>query len=316
MNEFEIINKYFNFASHTAILGIGDDAALISKNKKEYTAISTDTLNLDYHFTNQSDPYYLGWKSLAVNISDILAMGGTPKYALLSLSIEKLDKSWLAKFSKGLRACAKNYDTEIIGGDTNKGSKSISITIIGDVNKNNVLKRDALKANDELWLTDEIGYAALHFQQSTIPKKDKKKISNCLKKKCCNEFLKPSLPFNFINDAKTFINAAIDLSDGLAGDIKHLCQKNGYGAKVELNNLPIHKWFVDSKHYEIALAGGEDYQILFTASRKHHNKILNLLKIHNHKGSMIGTVTKTKEISYFLDGSSYNLKKDGHNHFA
>ena len=116
MNEFDLINKYFNFPTVYADLGIGDDAALISKNKNEFYAISVDTLNLNHHFTNTSDPFYLGWKSLAVNISDIVAMGGIPRYALLSLSIVKPDASWLSKFAKGLRACAKKYNVELIGG--------------------------------------------------------------------------------------------------------------------------------------------------------------------------------------------------------
>ena len=202
MNEFDLINKYFNFPSISADLGIGDDAALINKNKNEFYAISVDTLNLNHHFTKTSDPYYLGWKSLAVNISDIVAMGAMPKYALLSLSILEPEDSWLSKFAKGLRTCAKKYNVELIGGDTNKGSPSISITIIGDVLKKNVLRRDQVQINDEIWLTNEVGYAALHFQYDSIPQKNRQTISNCLKKSAHEGFVKPMPPLDFIQKQK------------------------------------------------------------------------------------------------------------------
>ena len=108
MNEFDLIKKYFNFTSNHAVLGIGDDAALIPLNKNELMAISMDTLNIGHHFTENSDPYYLGWKSLAVNVSDIVSMGGQPRYALLSISLKSLDVNWIGKFTKGIKACAKN----------------------------------------------------------------------------------------------------------------------------------------------------------------------------------------------------------------
>jgi len=110
MNEFDLIKKYFNFTSKHAVLGIGDDAALIPLNKNELMAISMDTLNIGHHFTEDSDPYYLGWKSLAVNVSDIVSMGGQPGYALLSISLKNLDVNWIAKFTKGIKACAKKYN--------------------------------------------------------------------------------------------------------------------------------------------------------------------------------------------------------------
>ncbi len=316
MNEFDLINKYFNFPSISADLGIGDDAALINKNKNEFYAISVDTLNLNHHFTKTSDPYYLGWKSLAVNISDIVAMGGMPKYALLSLSILEPEDSWLSKFAKGLRACAKKYNVELIGGDTNKGSPSISITIIGDVLKKNVLRRDQVEINDEIWLTSEVGYAALHFQYNNIPQKNRQTISNCLKKSAHESFVKPIPPLGFIQKAKSLIHSAIDLSDGLAGDLQHITLKNGFGAKIYIDKIPMHKWFRENNFYELALTGGEDYQILFTAPKKNNNKINSLLKKFSMKGAMIGHVSNKKSIQYELDGQPFYLSKDGFRHFG
>jgi thiamine-monophosphate kinase len=251
-----------------------------------------------------------------VNISDIVAMGGMPKYALLSLSILEPEDSWLSKFAKGLRACAKKYNVELIGGDTNKGSPSISITIIGDVLKKNVLRRDQVQINDEIWLTSEVGYAALHFQYNNIPQKNRQTISNCLKKSAHESFVKPIPPLGFIQKAKSLIHSAIDLSDGLAGDLQHITLKNGFGAKIYIDKIPMHKWFRENNFYELALTGGEDYQILFTAPVKNNHKINSLLKKFSMKGAMIGHVSNKKSIQYELNGQPFHLSKDGFRHFG
>lgn len=316
MNEFDLIKKYFNFTSKHALLGIGDDAALIPLNKNELMAISMDTLNIGHHFTDDSDPYYLGWKSLAVNISDIVSMGGQPRYALLSISLKNLDVNWIGKFTKGIKACAKKYSIEIIGGDTNKGSTSISIAIMGNVSSKNVLKRSGAIPEDEIWVTNEVGYAALHFNQHSLLPKHKKSISNCLKKRSQEEFLKPQPPLEFIQETKSMINSAIDLSDGLVGDLKHILKSSSVGAKIEINKIPMHKWFKENHQYELAICGGEDYQILMTASDKHHNKIQNLLKKHSLKGAMIGKITKDKKIEYSFYGKKIKLSMEGFTHFG
>ena len=316
MNEFDLIKKYFNFTSKNSILGVGDDAALIPLNKNEFIAISMDTLNIGHHFIEESDPYYLGWKALAVNVSDIVSMGGQPRYALLSISITKLDANWIGKFTKGIKSCAKKYNIEIIGGDTNKGSTSISIAIMGYVSSKNVLKRSGAIPEDEIWVTNEIGYAALHFYQNSLSTKYRQSISNCLKKRSQEEFLKPQPPFEFIQETKSMINAAIDLSDGLAGDLKHVLNSSSVGAKIEINEIPMHKWFKENNQYELAMCGGEDYQILMTAPCKHHNKIQNLLKKHSLKGAVIGKVTKDKKIEYSLHGKKIKISKEGFTHFG
>ena len=161
LKEFEIIKKNFQKGSASIFLGIGDDAALFEKNKDSYWAISQDTLNIDTHFLSNTNPENLGWKSLAVNVSDILAMGGHPKYALLSLSMPSANELWVKKFSRGFFKCAKNYGVELIGGDTTHGSLSISICILGEVLKSNVLLRANAKVGDDIWVTGELGLAAL-----------------------------------------------------------------------------------------------------------------------------------------------------------
>lgn len=316
MNEFDLIKKYFTFTSKHAYLGVGDDAALIPLNKNEFMAISMDTLNIGHHFNEDSDPYYLGWKSLAVNVSDIVSMGGQPRYALLSISLKEVDVNWIGKFTKGIKACAKKYNIEIIGGDTNKGSASISIAITGNVSSKNVLKRSGALPEDEIWVTDEIGYAALHFNQYSQLPKYKQSISNCLKKRSLEEFQKPQPPLEFVQEAKSMINSAIDLSDGLAGDLKHILNSSSVGAKIEINAIPMHKWFKENNQFELAMCGGEDYQILMTIQQKYHSKIQNLLKKYSLKGAMIGKITKDKKIEYTLNGKKIEVSKKGFSHFG
>ena len=143
--EFSLINKYFNSHKTKVFKGIGDDAALIKKNNDYLWAISTDMLNEKIHFFPGTNPFNLGWKALAVNISDIYAMGGTPKFALLAIALPEIKSLWLKKFSDGLFSCAKKYNVDLIGGDTSKGPLSISICILGEVLKKNVLLRSNAK---------------------------------------------------------------------------------------------------------------------------------------------------------------------------
>ena len=165
-------------------------------------------------------------------------------------------------------------------------------------------------------MTNEVGYAALHFNQHSLLPKYEKSISNCLKKRSQEEFLKPQPPLEFIQETKSMINSAIDLSDGLVGDLKHILNSSSVGAKIEINEIPMHKWFMENNQYELAICGGEDYQILMTASHKHHNKIQNLLKKYTLKGAMIGKITKDKKIEYSLNGKKIKLSKEGFTHFG
>ena len=159
--EFSLIDKYFNLYKTKAFRGIGDDAALIKKDSNHLWAISTDMLNEKTHFLPNTDPFNLGWKALAVNISDIYAMGGVPRFALLAIALPKVKENWIKEFSNGLFSCAKQYGVELIGGDTTKGSLCISICILGEVFKKNALLRSNAKKEDDIWVTGELGLAKL-----------------------------------------------------------------------------------------------------------------------------------------------------------
>jgi thiamine-monophosphate kinase len=316
MNEFEIIKQFFSSKNKKVILGIGDDAAIIAPKKNKHISISTDTLNEGVHFLKNTNPYFLGWKSLAVNISDITAMGSIPEYALLSLSLPRSDKKWLSKFSQGLKACAKKYNVELIGGDTTKGPLSINITIVGNANKGAMLKRSSAQIGDDIWVTDEIGYAHLGLLQSQ-KKSPKEKMSNCFIKKSLEKFNKP-LPKNLmLNFLSKHLHAAIDISDGFIADVSHICKSSKVGAEIYIEKIPMHKWFLENNKELMALTGGEDYEIIFTAPKKNRNVIQKYIDKNKLNSRIVGLITKDKKINLYLNQKKIKLPKiKGFDHFG
>ena len=313
LKEFEIIEKIFKRTSSSIFLGIGDDAALFQKNKKEFWVISQDTLNIDTHFLSNTNPENLGWKSLAVNVSDILSMGGNPRYALLSMSVPSANKVWIKRFSNGFFKCAKNYGVELIGGDTSKGSLSISICILGEALQNNVLLRSNAKLNDDIWVTGELGLAALGLKY--IKKKfDAPKV---LIKNAIKALEKPQPIDVDMKKLAKLCNSAIDLSDGLVPDLNHILNKSALGADIFLESLPMAQWIRENKAYSLVLEGGDDYQLLLTAPKSSYKKIIEFSIVNQIKMSHIGSMTKTKKIAIIKSGGKLlNFKEKGYDHFA
>ncbi|HKW38149.1 MAG TPA: thiamine-phosphate kinase, partial [Burkholderiales bacterium] len=161
MTEFEIIRRYFARPSRTAVLGVGDDAALIRPRAGATLAVSTDMLLAGRHFFPEADPGGLGHKVLAVNLSDLAAMGAEPRWALLAIALPRADPKWIAAFARGFFRLARRFGTELIGGDTTKGPLAISVTVIGELARKSALRRDAARAGDDLWLSGATGEAAL-----------------------------------------------------------------------------------------------------------------------------------------------------------
>jgi thiamine-monophosphate kinase len=231
--EFEIIEKFFFKKSIKAYKGIGDDAALFKKDDDNLWAISTDTLNKNIHFMAATDPYKIGWKAMAVNVSDILAMGASPMFALLAIAMPKANNDWLKQFSKGFFACCKEFNVELIGGDTTRGPLSINVTVLGDVNKNSVLLRSNAKIEDDLWVTGNLGLPALGLKII----KNKIKVPIIIAKNSIKALEKPTLNKFTIDKIKPFCNSAIDISDGFVADLSHILRASKVGAKVNLKDM-------------------------------------------------------------------------------
>ena len=312
-SEFELINKYFNLHKTKAYKGIGDDAALIKKDTNYLWAISTDMLNEKTHFLPNTDPFNLGWKALAVNISDIYAMGGIPKFALLAIALPKVKVSWMEEFSNGLFSCAKKYKVELIGGDTTKGPLSISICILGEVLKKNALLRSNAKKDDDIWVTGELGLAALGLAKL----QNKIQLPQGLSKKAIGALEKPILQSSIIEIMAKLSHSAIDISDGLIADLSHILEASKVGADISLKDIPMNPWLKKNKLIDIGLSGGDDYQLLFTAPKKNRNKINLVSKMPSIKLTRIGSIKKGNILNISdHKGMLYSLKKKGYDHFG
>lgn len=311
--EFALIEKFFKKSIKNAPLGIGDDGALIEKNKQTYYVLSQDTLNEGTHFFSNHSPKKLGWKVLAANISDICAMGGTPKYALLSLSIKEINELWLKEFSNGFFSCAKNYGVELIGGDTTKGSTSLSITIIGEVKKKYVLRRNGAQTDEDIWVSGNLGLAALGLSCQL----GKISLSGNILNRALSAIEMPKpIKVNMETFAPHF-SSAIDISDGLIQDLKHILDQSNIGAKIYCQNIPTASWIKKNNAFNFPLYGGEDYQLLLTSPPKNRKKIIELARKNKIKLSKIGSTTKLKKIQLFdIEDKLITKIKKGFTHFG
>lgn len=271
MGEFDLIATYFTRATRHAVLGVGDDCALLSLSPGCHLAISTDMLVAGRHFFDDVDPVALGHKALAVNLSDLAAMGATPKAFTLALALPRIDPLWLAGFSKGLLALADAHGCELIGGDTTAGPLTISITVMGEVPIRCALTRSGAKVGDDVYVSGPIGWARLGLAQ--------RKGQLHLPQALCDlaqhalDWPVPSLALG--HDLRGIATAAIDLSDGLSGDLAHVVAQSKVGALLDETALAQSMgpaagalgWSTQQMAQWV-LAGGDDYALCFTAPQE------------------------------------------------
>ena len=210
MTEFELIRKYFTRPARHAALGIGDDAALLKNVPGVELAVSTDMLASGTHFFPDADPFLLGHKALAVNLSDMAAMGAQPCWALLSLALPEVNEDWLEQFSAGFFALANSFDVELVGGDTTRGPLNICVTIIGQVPQGAALKRDAAKPGDDIWISGELGGAALALAHMT----GKAQLDEAAFSSCAARLHQPMPRVALGLALRGIAHGAIDISEG------------------------------------------------------------------------------------------------------
>ncbi len=269
--EFTLIERYFARPTPSAVLGPGDDCALVQPTPGQQLAITTDMLVAGVHFLPDTDPKNLGWKALAVNISDLAAMGATPRWVTLAGALPTVDEAWLASFAEGFFACAKEYGVDVIGGDTTKGPLNVCITAIGEVAPTQALRRDGAQAGDQIWVSGRPGLAALglaHLQgRVTLPP--------LWQRLCVSALEKPRPRVRLGLALKGLATAAIDVSDGLLADLGHIAERSNCAAAVRLVQLPHLKDLAGSGEtydadlrriaLDCQLTGGDDYELCFTA---------------------------------------------------
>ncbi len=308
MNEFELIQKYFNwpFADPDIELGVGDDAAIFNLNPNCQIVTSTDTFLEGVHFFKDHLPEDIAYKSLAVNLSDIAAMGATAKYFTLALTLPNLDEIWLQQFSKSLRKVSKEYNVTLIGGDTTQGPLSITITIMGVVKKTYAIKRSGAQVGDNIYVSGEIGNAAYCLR----------KIKEGLKPQK-TELIKLNRPLPRLELGSSLIYVAsscIDISDGLEQDLGHIINASKVGAVIAVKDLPLSKnlasYIKVSGDWELPLCGGDDYELCFTAPENLDSTIKEIAKTCNVRITKIGVINDSKRLK--IDGYDGDIKSYQH----
>jgi len=251
-SEFEIIRRYFSRPAPSALLGVGDDAALVQPAAGRELAVSTDLLLEGRHFAAGAAPRALGHKALAVNLSDMAAMGAAPRWATLALALPSADEAWLAAFAEGFYALAARFGVDLVGGDTTRGPLTLCVTILGELPAGTALRRDGARPGDDVWVSGELGgaaYALEHAQDAAAAKR----------------LHEPEPRVALGERLRGLAGAAIDVSDGFAQDLGHILERSGVGAVVRYADLPKFRIADAALEQRCVLAGGDDYELLFTA---------------------------------------------------
>jgi thiamine-monophosphate kinase len=320
LSEFDIIQRYFNRPTPGAVLGVGDDAALIQPSAGMELAVSTDMLVSGQHFFADADPRGLGHKSLAVNLSDMAAMGAEPRWTTLSLALPELfareNAKWLEGFSDGFFRLADAYQVELIGGDTTRGPLTICVTIIGEVARGKALRRSGARPGDDIWVSGHLGDAALALaHQQGLIMLGPSEIEVCL----------PALnmPTPRVGLGQRLIglaHSAIDISDGLLADLGHILKCSKASAIIKTFEIscsaPLRKRLPHPLALKCLLAGGDDYELCFTAPRTRRAKIETLSRELVLPLSRIGEIGVGDGL-VVLDaaGETVTLETTGYDHF-
>jgi thiamine-monophosphate kinase len=314
--EFELIQRFFTRPARRAALGVGDDCALLEPTPGMQWAVSTDMLVEGRHFLSTVAPERLGHKALAVNLSDLAACGARPLYFTLALAMPRADEGFLSGFARGLLALADEHQIELVGGDTTCGPLNISITAIGEVPPGGALLRNGAKPGDDLWVSGTLGDARLALEAFR---------GSCTLSgpafaatRLAMEMPQPRVALALA--LRNLASSAIDISDGLVGDLGHVLKQSGVGAVLELARLPRSDWLAeqaDPLQRQCLLAGGDDYELLFTAPAAHHNAVRAAAQGTGVPVSRIGHITAASGLRVLnVQGQELPAEWQGFDHFS
>jgi thiamine-monophosphate kinase len=318
-SEFSLIEHYFSHLTTErtdVILGIGDDCALLQCPDGKELAVSIDTLVEGVHFFADVDPHALGYKALAVNLSDLAAMGAEPAWFTLALTLPEHNKTWLEGFSSGLAKAAETCDVQLIGGDTTRGPLTISIQVHGLVDTGKALRRDRAKPGDKIYVSGTLGDAGAalkHRLERWAPD-----VLNDDDWRFLKQRLEYPTPRNELAEKILFYaTSAIDISDGLLADLGHILNRSGVGADLLISKLPISdslKKLPEDLATELALSSGDDYELCFTVP----SYLTNDLEQRCPFIHCIGEITSESGLRLFNASgqeSTANIRK-GYDHFS
>lgn len=318
MNEFDLIRQYFTRPAPSAVLGVGDDAAILRPTPGQDLHVSVDMLVEGRHFFADVSPQALGHKTLAVNLSDMAAMGAKPRWAFLSLALPQLDEAWARDFSRGLFALAGQYGVDLAGGDTTRGPLTLSITIMGETPQGQALRRDAAQVGDDVWVSGELGLGAIAVAVRNGQLADAGLSEDVLAAcQCKLDFPVPRLELG--QALLGVAHAAADVSDGLLADLGHILTASGVAAEIRADSLPSlppleaqrERWL------DYLAAGGDDYELCFTAPQAAREAVEAAGKAAGCRVTRIGHIVAGSGVR-LLDGQGavMTLKRAGYDHFA
>lgn len=308
-SEFELIGKYFTGRlpeQRGVHVGIGDDCALIDAPAGTQLAVTVDTMVAGVHFFPDAEPADLGHKILAVNLSDLSAMGAQPFAVTLAMTLPQVDEQWLAEFSRGFLQLAQDHAVALIGGDTTSGPLSLTVQALGTVPAGRALLRCNARPGDLIYLTGPVGDAGLglKIKQGRYHCADQESVLRCLHR--------PSPKVQEGLAIRDIAHACIDVSDGLAADLRHIIQQSGVGASVYWERLPLSPavlGYIDvSGDWLMPLTAGDDYQLCFTVPAEHSNRL-------TIPCVCIGEIEHGKRLKVYKEGQVHELEQFGFEHF-
>ena len=329
MAEFDLIERIRAraIARDGVLLGIGDDAALLQVPAGHELAVTADTLNAGVHFPADATPADIGWKALAVNLSDLASMGARPAWCTLSLSLPGDDTAWLDAFLDGFLGLADTHAVALVGGDTTRGPLSIAVTAMGWVEAGAALRRDGARPGDDVWVTGTLGdaaaalvlggYVPIPLDGVAMP------VVEAGKAAALRARLARPAPRVAVGRALAGLaHACVDVSDGLLADLGHICRRSGVGAEIELARLPASPalraaYADDELRAALQAAGGDDYELCFSASTAAREAVARALEQAGTTGTRIGRITDGDGVrALAADGSPWRPFRGGYVHFA
>jgi thiamine-monophosphate kinase len=317
MSEFDLIARYFTRPAHGAVLGVGDDCALLAPTPGMQLAVSSDMLLQGRHFSPQDSPAGIGHKSLAVNLSDLAAMGATPRWAMLAIALPDEDEAWLTAFARGFFRMADAHGIELVGGDTTRGALTIAITVMGEVPPGLALRRSGAQTGDDIWVSGQIGSAALAlaYRQGRLfmEQIDAANVLPAL------YLPQPRVALGIA--LRGIAHSAIDISDGLLADLGHILEASRKGAQLEFSKLPIAavtaNYLDQAVARECVLAGGDDYELCFTAAPAQREAVLASAEKAGVTVTRVGHITSIPGLTVLdASGQAMAIEKTGYDHFT
>lgn len=316
--EFELINTYFKSRPglrNDVLVGIGDDAAVMTVPEGQKLVVTVDTLVENIHFSEDVSPSDLAIKALAVNLSDLAAMGAQPAWVTLSLTIPEVNHDWLAEFSQAFLDQCEFYDVQLIGGDTCRGHISVSIQAMGLVPEESMLRRSGAEVGDLVYVTGTLGDAGAGLAL----RMSEQQSFNDTEQSLLNRLNRPTPRLEAGMLLRQLASAAIDISDGLIQDLSHIIDASETGAVIELNNLPLSEAmisrFTEKQAQSFAMSSGDDYELCFTVNPENKDKLERVFATASTPITQIGRITSNNGLQLRNKDESVAINNTGFDHF-